>query len=290
MIYVKNLFYSYTRDDHYAVKDISFDIEKGEIFGFLGPSGAGKSTTQGILTGLLPLQKGEAVVDGYDLHKEDKKRFNRIGMSFEQSNLYSKLTAEENLRYYAKLFDVPTRDPRALIELVGLGGKEKQKAGSFSKGMKHRLTFARSLLNNPAMWFLDEPTTGLDPAIAAQIKEIIRNERQNGVTTFLTTHNMFIADELCDRVAFIVDGEIKLIDSPRALKLRYGRKTVAVEYMEGDVLKKDNFAPADGQDRERLHLILDTYEIVTMHSREATLEEIFIRVTGKGLTADEAVE
>ena len=290
MIQVKNLFYSYTRDSRYAVKDISFAIEKGEIFGFLGPSGAGKSTTQGILTGLLPLQAGEAEVDGYNLHREDKKRFNRIGMSFEQSNLYAKLTAEENLRYYAKLFDVPTRDPRQLIDMVGLGGKEKIKAGAFSKGMKHRLTFARSLLNNPAMWFLDEPTTGLDPAIAAQIKEIIRREKAGGVTTFLTTHNMFIADELCDRVAFIVDGEIKLIDSPKALKLRYGHKTVAVEYREGDTLQKDTFAPADGQDRERLHLILDTCEIITMHSKEATLEEIFIKVTGKGLTADEAVE
>ncbi|HRX09520.1 MAG TPA: ATP-binding cassette domain-containing protein, partial [Candidatus Limiplasma sp.] len=115
MIHVKNLSYSYTGDQRYAVKNISFDVQKGEIFGFLGPSGAGKSTTQGILTGLLLLQQGEAVVDGYDLHKENKKRFNRIGMSFEQSNLYSKLTAEENLRYYAMLFDVPTRDPRALI-------------------------------------------------------------------------------------------------------------------------------------------------------------------------------
>ena len=110
------------------------------------------------------------------------------------------------------------------------------------------------------------------------------------MTTFLTTHNMFIADELCDRVAFIVDGEIKLIDSPKTLKLRYGHKTVDVEYREGDAVKKDSFAPADGQDRERLHLILDTCEIITMHSKEATLEEIFIKVTGKGLTADEAVE
>ena len=220
MIHVKDLSFSYTGDERCAVKNISFDIEKGEIFGFLGPSGAGKSTTQGILTGLLPLQKGEAQVDGYDLHKENKKRFNRIGMSFEQSNLYGKLTAEENLRYYAKLFDVPTRDPQMLIDMVGLGGKEHIKAGTFSKGMKHRLTFARSLLNNPVMWFLDEPTTGLDPAIAAQIKEIIRSECDTGVTAFLTTHNMFIADELCNRVAFIVDGELKLIDSPKALKLQ----------------------------------------------------------------------
>ena len=290
MIQVSHLFHSYTGDDRYAVQDITFEIQKGEIFGFLGPSGAGKSTTQGILTGLLPLQKGEAEVDGYNLHREDKKRFNRIGMSFEQSNLYSKLTAEENLRYYAKLFDVPTRDPRELIDMVGLGGKEKLKAGSFSKGMKHRLTFARSLLNNPAVWFLDEPTTGLDPAIAAQIKEIIKRERGRGVTTFLTTHNMFIADELCDRVAFIVDGALKLIDSPKALKLRYGHKTVDVEYREAGEVKKESLAPADGQDRERLHIILDTCEIITLHSKEATLEEIFIRVTGKGLTADETVE
>ena len=290
MIHVKDLCYSYTKDARYAVKDISFEIAKGEIFGFLGPSGAGKSTTQGILTGLLPLQKGEAVVDGYDLHRENKKRFNRIGMSFEQSNLYSKLTAEENLRYYAKLFDVPTRDPRALIDMVGLGGKEKMKAGSFSKGMKHRMTFARSLLNNPAMWFLDEPTTGLDPAIAARIKDIIREECNKGVTAFLTTHNMFIADELCDRVAFIVDGEIKLIDSPKTLKLQYGHKTIAVEFREGDTVKKETLAPAKEQERERLSQIINTCEIITMHSKEATLEEIFIKVTGKGLTADEAVE
>ena len=290
MIEVKNLTYAYANNARPAVNNLSFTVAKGEIFGFLGPSGAGKSTTQGILTGLLPLQSGEAVVDGYDLHKENKKRFNRIGVSFEQSNLYAKLTAEENLRYYAKLFDVPTRDPRALIDLVGLGGKEKMKAGAFSKGMKHRLTFARSLLNNPAMWFLDEPTTGLDPAIAAQIKEIIRRECQTGVTAFLTTHNMHIADELCDRVAFLVDGEIRLIDSPRALKLQYGHKTVAVEFKDGDAVKKEILAPAAPEDRARLHAILDTCEIVTMHSKEATLEEIFIRVTGKGLTADEAVE
>jgi fluoroquinolone transport system ATP-binding protein len=290
MIHVKQLSYAYSKGGRNAVSNVSFDIQKGEIFGFLGPSGAGKSTTQGILTGLLPLQKGEAAVDGYDLHREDKKRFNRIGMSFEQSNLYSKLTAEENLRYYARLFDVPTRDPRALIDMVGLGGKENMKAGSFSKGMKHRLTFARSLLNNPVMWFLDEPTTGLDPAIAAQIKDIIRKECDTGVTAFLTTHNMYIADELCDRVAFIVEGELKLIDSPKALKLQYGKKAVTVEFREDGELKKQTLTPALQKDRDSLHRILDTCEIVTMHSSEATLEEIFIKVTGKGLTADEAVE
>ncbi|MBE0600256.1 MAG: ABC transporter ATP-binding protein [Firmicutes bacterium] len=289
MIHVQNLTYSYQRDGRFAVNNISFEIGKGEIFGFLGPSGAGKSTTQNLLTGQLLMQSGEAEVDGYNLRRENKKRFNRIGMSFEQSNLYSKLTAEENLRYYARLFDVPTRDPRELIQMVGLGGKENRKAGSFSKGQKHRLTFARSLINNPAMWFLDEPTTGLDPAIAAQIKDIIRKECATGVTAFLTTHNMFIADELCDRVAFIVDGEIKLIDSPKTLKLQYGHKTVAVEYKQDGDVKKETLAPAKEDDKARLHEILDKAEIITMHSREATLEEIFIKVTGKGLTADETV-
>ena len=237
MITVENLYHSYTNDDVYAVKDASFNIPEGEIFGFLGPSGAGKSTTQNILTGLLKLQKGHVSVAGYDVKKIKRKMFNQIGMSFEQSNVYSKMTALENLKFYAKLFDVPTRDPDALLELVGLTGKGDVRAGEFSKGMKHRLTFARSMINNPTLWFLDEPTTGLDPAIASTIKDIVRKENDKGVTIFLTTHNMYIADELCDRVAFIVEGEIKLIDSPKNLKLQYGQSMVEVEYGDGSRLK-----------------------------------------------------
>lgn len=289
MIRVENLYHSYQKNDVYAVKDVSFEVKEGEIFGFLGPSGAGKSTTQNILTGLLPLQKGKVIVDGFDISKEDKKRFNRIGVSFEQSNLYSKLTAEENLKYYAKLFDVPTRDPLELIKMIGLSGKEKQKVGEFSKGMKHRLTFARSLLNNPKLWFLDEPTTGLDPAIAAGIKDIIKKEREGGITTFLTTHNMYIAEELCDRVAFIIDGEIKLIDSPKNLKLQYGDKAIEVEFVEGGQVKKESLSPVDIQDKVRLNHIISNCDVITMHTKEATLEQIFIKVTGKGLTSHENI-
>lgn len=290
MIHVENLYHSYTNDDRYAVFDASFQVKKGEIFGFLGPSGAGKSTTQNILTGLLPLQKGHVIVDGYDISKVDKKRFNNIGVSFEQSNLYSKLTAEENLMYYAKLFDVPTRDPKELIAMVGLEGTDKKKVGGFSKGMKHRLTFVRSLLNNPKLWFLDEPTTGLDPAIAADIKKIIKSERDKGVTSFLTTHNMYIADELCDRVAFIIDGKIMLIDSPKNLKLKYGENTIAVEYILDGKIEKDLLAPKIDIERAKLAKIVNEYDIITMHSKEATLEEIFIKVTGKGLDSGENME
>ena len=231
MIHVENLSHSYHQNDQYQVKEISFEVKKGEIFGFLGPSGAGKSTTQNILTGLLELQSGEVSVAGYDIKNSSKERFNKIGMSFEQSNVYSKLTAKENLAFYGKLFDVPTIDPMTLLKLVGLEGKENIKAGEFSKGMKHRLTFARSMIKNPDLLFLDEPTTGLDPAIAADIKQIIKQKNDEGVTIFLTTHNMFIADELCDRVAFIVDGEIKLIYSTKNLKMQYGEQLVEIYYL-----------------------------------------------------------
>ncbi len=283
MIKVEGLYHSYNNDGKYAVKDVSFEVPKGEVFGFLGPSGAGKSTTQGILTGLLQLQKGHASVAGYDVKTISRKMFNKIGMSFEQSNVYSKMTAKENLDFYKQLFDVKTRDSEELIKLVGLSGKENVRAGEFSKGMKHRLTFARSMLNNPELWFLDEPTTGLDPAIAADIKDIIRAENDKGVTVFLTTHNMFIADELCDRVAFIIDGEIKLIDSPKNLKLAYGEQLVEVEYQQNGSIAKETFSTVLDEDKARLQAVIGGHAIQSMHTKEATLEEIFIKVTGRGL-------
>jgi fluoroquinolone transport system ATP-binding protein len=204
-------------------------------------------------------------------------------MSFEQSNVYSKMTAKENLDFYRKLFDVETRGTEELLKLVGLHDKANVRAGEFSKGMKHRLTFARSMLNNPELWFLDEPTTGLDPAIAADIKDIIREQNKKGVTIFLTTHNMFIADELCDRVAFIVDGEIKLIDSPKALKLAYGEQLVEVEYSRNGDIVNETFSTVLAEDKQRLQDVIAKHEIQSIHSKEATLEEIFIKITGRGL-------
>ena len=283
MIKVEGLYHSYSKDENYAVKDANFEIPKGEVFGFLGPSGAGKSTTQGILTGLLQLQKGNVTVAGYDVKEIKRSMFNKIGMSFEQSNVYSKMTAKENLQFYSRLFDVETRDPGELIELVGLDGSENKRTGEFSKGMKHRLTFARSMLNNPELWFLDEPTTGLDPSIAATIKGIIKDQNKKGVTIFLTTHNMYIADELCDRVAFIVDGEIKLIDSPKNLKLQYGEHLVEVEYSKNGELKKESFSTTIDADKKKLQDLIGKQDIQTMHTKEATLEEIFIKVTGREL-------
>lgn len=283
MIKVENLFYSYSGNENYAIRDVNFAVPKGEVFGFLGPSGAGKSTTQGILTGLLPMQKGAAQVAGYDMKHPPREMFNKIGVSFEQSNVYGKLTALENLEFYKKLFDVPTLDSMELLRLVGIDHVANKKAATFSKGMKHRLTFARSMINNPEMWFLDEPTTGLDPAIANEIKDVIKAKHGEGKTIFLTTHNMFIADELCDRVAFIIDGAIKLIDSPRNLKLQYGQRFVDVEYKADDGTVKETLSLVEESDRQRLNDIINSKEIEMMHTKEATLEEIFIKVTGRGL-------
>ena len=230
MLEAAHLYYSYHHDDHYAAEDISFNIAPGEILGFLGPSGAGKSTVQKLLTGILPLQRGSALIDGREIKKSHSELFNLIGVSFEQPNVYKKLSGLENLEFHRRMYGVPTADPVKLLHLVGLGSDLHKKAGEYSKGMLQRLVFARSMLNNPRMWFLDEPTAGLDPATVKTIKDIIRAKQEEGVTIFLTTHNMFLADEICDNIAFLNEGQILAMDTPKKLKLKYGSYSVNVEY------------------------------------------------------------
>lgn len=283
MIEVQDLRYSYKSDDDFAVNGVSFKIDRGEIFGFLGPSGAGKSTTQGIVTGLLQLQDGAVLVDGEPRSGTPSKAFfNRIGVGFEIPNVYKKLSGLDNLRFHAGLYDRPTADPEEILESVGLGPDAKKAAGAYSKGMMQRLGFARSMINNPDIWFLDEPTMGLDPSTSNSIKAIIRRKKEEGTTIFLTTHNMFVADELCDRVAFIVDGRIVAMDSPKNLKLQYGRPTVVVEYRDEGELREQKFELANGGKAD-LQRFIGEKEVATIHSGEPTLEEIFIQLTGRGL-------
>lgn len=283
MLQVNNLFYSYTKNNHYAVNDVNFRIQNGEIFGFLGPSGAGKSTTQNILTGLLNLQKGTVLLDGKPVNFREKQYLNSIGVSFEKPNVYKKLTGVENLDFYRKLFDVETDDPLKLLRMVGLEDAGRKKAESYSKGMLQRLVFARSMINKPKIWFLDEPTSGLDPTTARVIKDIIKEKKEEGITIFLTTHNMNIAEELCDTVAFIDNGKISAMDSPKNLKLKYGEKLIKIEYIEGEKLHVDTISMINEKDKDRMHYLLSNKEILTVHSQEATLETIFSKVTGRGL-------
>lgn len=283
MIKVKNLFHKYSEKEDYAVKDVSFEIKKGEIFGFLGPSGAGKSTVQKILIGLLRKQKGQIEFNQNKIEDIRKDFFERIGVSFELPNMYGKLTGYENLKYYAGLFKRDTLDPKEILEKVLLGDAVNRRANDYSKGMKQRLMFARSLINNPDILFLDEPLSGLDPTTAKHLKNMIVDLKEKGKTIFLTTHNMFVADELCDRVAFLNNGEIVALDTPKNLKLKYGSYSIKVEYKNNGKREEDIIDLNNNQDKSKLKDIIDKKEIITMHTREATLEEIFIQMTGRGL-------
>ena len=241
MIQIRDLTFTYSGSPEPAIQALSFEVGQGEIFGFLGPSGAGKSTTQKILIGILQGYSGAASIFGKDLAGRDSDYYERIGVSFEYPNHYLKLTAIENLTYFASLYSRETRSPRELLEMVGLGGDGDMLVSQYSKGMKNRLSFSRSLLHNPELLFLDEPTAGLDPLNARRIKDLIQAQKLQGKTVFLTTHDMSAADELCDRLAFIVEGRIELIESPRDLKLRYGQARIRIEYGPDDQTQAREF-------------------------------------------------
>lgn len=280
MILVQNLWHDYEGKGKFAVSDISFQVENGKIFGFLGPSGAGKSTVQNIMTALLPLQQGEVSYDGAYITKLNSKFFNQIGVSFEQPNVYLSLTGYENLKYLADQFSVPTVDPMELLDRVGLRDAAKQKASAYSKGMRQRLTFVRALLNQPKYLFLDEPTSGLDPTAAANVRELIREQRQRGAAVFLTTHNMELADSLCDTVSFLSEGKIAAMDTPENLKRKFGKPVVELTYSNGDLEEKTSFFL---EDKENLAQFIREHKMIKMHTQEATLEDIFLQVTGKEL-------
>jgi fluoroquinolone transport system ATP-binding protein len=284
MIEVNHLYHDYEGKGSYAVKDVSFEIARGEIFGFLGPSGAGKSTVQNILIGLLAVQRGEVKYEGISITDLDARFFNRLGVSFEHPNLYGRLTGYENLKYYAGLFDGPTANPSTLLEAVGLTEAAHRRVSAYSKGMRQRLVFARSLINNPRMLFLDEPTSGLDPNTAGLVKNLIRQKQEQGTTIFLTTHTMTVADELCDRIAFLNDGQIVGLDTPRNLKLQYGQRAVQVEYSDNGTVHACLYFLDNPVDNQSFSQVIQTANVQTIHSQEATLEEIFIKLTGRGLT------
>jgi fluoroquinolone transport system ATP-binding protein len=287
VIDVADLCYSYPGAERRAVDDLTFAVERGEIFGFLGPNGAGKSTTQRVLIGLLRDYAGQVSMLGRSLGEWGSDFYEHVGVVFEFPNHYLKLTARENLAYFRALYGQSTEAPRELLERVGLADDGDMPVGQFSKGMKSRLSIARALLNDPELLFLDEPTAGLDPVGGRNIKELIREQKAKGKTVFLTTHDMTVADQLCDRVAFIVDGCIDLIDSPRELKLRHGEHRVRLEYLDRSLAEprpeNREFLLADlGDNEEFLHL-LRTTEVQTLHTLEATLEDVFVEVTGQRL-------
>ncbi len=282
---VRDLTFTYPGGDEPAVRGMDFAVGSGEIFGFLGPSGAGKSTTQKILIGLLTGHGGTVSVWGRDPAAWGQDYYQRIGVSFELPNHYQKLTARENLDFFASLHGRPARDPIELLDSVGLAGDADTRVGKFSKGMQMRLVFVRALLHDPDLLFLDEPTSGLDPVNARKVREIVLAEKARGKTIFLTTHDMATADQLCDRVAFVVDGRIVALDSPKELKLKRSLRELRVEYRDGteSLLGKD--FPLDGlADNPDFLQLMRTERVASMHSKEATLDDVFVESTGRRLT------
>lgn len=297
----------------HAIKDISFEVEKGEIFGLLGPNGAGKTSTIKILTTLLAPTSGDATVLGYKCFGEERELRRKINFIFGgERSLYWRLSAYDNLSYFCDLYNVPDKQKKyrigELLELVGLGDKAHYKVETFSKGMKQRLQIARGLVNDPEVLFLDEPTIGLDPVGARTLREIIKRLSGEGRTILLTTHYMQEADELCDRIAIINKGELYALNTCEKLKenmdsavievdlhtlkedtlrnlkmIEHVATVTSVPYDMGHKLKIDCSNP-----RKIMSLVneqLYDNHVKSIIMREATLEDVYLKIIGGDCSA-----
>ena len=283
MIKVDQLSFAYKPPDN-VLHQLNFTVNRGEIFGFLGPNGSGKSTTQKVLLGILPDYQGSVIINDYHIKEVAGGFYEDIGVLFEMPYLYSTLSAVDNLKYFSNFY--PRHRVRQIDELLDLVGLERgfrhKQVKHYSKGMRQRTSLARCLLNSPQTLFLDEPVSGLDPAGAVLVKQIIKQEQSRGTTIFLTTHNMFVADELCDRVAFIVEGRINTIDTPDKLKHSHSDSIVEIEYIDRGQKKQISL---DAQDFNK-NIGFSNDRIVSIKTRGQTLEDIFIKLTGKRLSND----
>ena len=263
-----------------AVDGVSLTAREGEILGLLGHNGAGKTTTIRMLTGRARPTSGTARVCGCDVVHERERMKPLINLVFEEQNLYERLSGRENLQLFAELYGLPRSRVEELLEAVRLQEAAKRKVRTYSSGMKQRLLVARALLNRPKVLFLDEPTRGLDPTSAREVRDMVREQARKGTTVFLTTHYMEEADELCDRVAFLSSGRIVALDTPRELKLRYGERTALVLL---DTREEHTVSLDDPRDAARLEAWMAAGRVLTVHSQEGTLEDVFINLAGRPL-------
>lgn len=281
MIDVKNLIFAYGKEKE-VLHGLDFYVDEGEIFGFLGPNGSGKSTTQKILTGILRGYKGSVKLLGKEMCDfRSMNFFQQIGVLFEFPYLYNNLSVLDNLSYFSSFYPrEQLREPLELLEKLEFKKDFfKKPVSSYSKGMRQRASMARALISNPKLLFLDEPTSGLDPAGAVLFRKIIEEEKNKGTTVFLTTHNMLDADLLCDRVAFISDGNIVALDTPKNLKEKNSSHQVLIEY----IYKGERKTEIIEVDELKKNMMFEEDEIISIHSKEPTLEDMFIKYTGRRL-------
>ncbi len=283
MIEVKNVSKIY-KGTKAAVKDVSFSIKEGEIFGFLGPNGAGKTTTIRMMIGLLKPTEGEIRINDLNVHKDTKKVHELIGVVFELPNLYLKWTIYDNLKFFADLYSVPSEQINQVMESLQLLDKAEEKVNTLSKGWKQRVLIARALLHKPKILFLDEPTSGLDPNTAALIRKYIHSLKLQGTTVVLTTHDMNEADELSDRVGIMYNGTLAALDTPDQLKNQYGKNEILMEYRENEEVLKINLPINTSETAKTVYDKMSAGNIVSLHSQEATLADVFAELTGSELS------
>ena len=263
-----------------AVDGISFSVAEGEVFGLLGHNGAGKTTTIRMLTGRARPTAGTASVRGHDVVRERDAIKPLINAVFEDPNLYDRFSGRDNLRLFARLYGVAESRADELLAVVGLTEAARRKVKDYSSGMKQRLLVARALVNRPRVLFMDEPTRGLDPTSARELRTLVARLADEGTTIVLTTHYMEEADELCDRVAFLSQGRIVALDTPRELKLKQGERRAVVLLRDRT---EQSIRLDDPGDAARLDEWLRADRVLTIHSREGTLEDVFIALSGRPL-------
>ena len=264
-----------------AVDRISFTVEAGEVFGFLGHNGAGKTTTIRMLSGQLRPTAGVARVAGCDVTTEQERLKPLVGVVSENQNLYERMSGRENLVFAARLYGAHAGRIDEVLRQVGMLERANDNVKHYSNGMKQRLLIARALLHRPQIIFLDEPTRGLDPVVAREIRRLVVQLSTQGVTIFLTTHYMEEADELCRRVAFLSEGHIVALDTPDNLKLAHGQNSLKATLDDGETL---TISLDDEDAGKQLEELVSAGRLRTLHSTEATLEEVFIQIAGRRLS------
>ena len=269
-----------------ALDGVSLEVAPGEIFGLLGHNGAGKSTMIRILTGRAKPTSGRALVLGHELPRELAAVRGQINLVAETPIVYERASAAENLDLFCRLYGLPASRAREVLDEVRLCDVAGRKVKTFSTGMRQRLLLARALLNSPRVLFLDEPTRGLDPRSARDLHATITTLAAGGATIFLTTHDMHEADALCDRVAFLAEGRIVALDTPRALKLALSTAAPAVDVVldDGSGVRLELAEPRDAA---RLQELVASGSVRSMHSLEPTLADVFIHLAGRSLIDDD---
>lgn len=261
-----------------VLKGVDLKVRAGEIFGLLGPSGAGKTTIIKILTGQLKQSEGESRILGKDATCLDGSIYKKLGMMMDNLGLYERLSCYDNLRLFARIYDVPRSRISEVLNQVDLAEAAKVPVSKLSKGMQGRLALARAVMSGPKILFLDEPASGLDPSAAAMIHQLIQKERKRGASIFLTTHNMEEAEKLCDHIALLNDGRIVEYGSPEEICLRYNHQNkLQIRLFDGRSVELPNSSSAADEVQEYLKKGM----VETIHSTEPSLETVFMELTGR---------